>query len=97
MKRILLLSDIHANKVALKSVLEDSGDVDEIFCTGDIIDYNSWQLETIEMVKSHNIQSVIGNHDRDSALGKPIGYNVYAEISCLWTNSQLSLNERRYL
>jgi len=34
-------------------------------------------LEAIEMVKAYNILSVIGNHDRDSALGTPIGYNIY--------------------
>jgi len=92
-----LLSDIHANKVALKRVLEDADDVDKILCAGDIVDYNPWPLEAIEMAKLHDIQSVIGNHDRDSALRKPVGYNVYAEISCRWTHSQLSLNERRYL
>ena len=97
LKKILLLGDIHANTVALQRVFEDAGDVDEILCVGDIVDYNPWPLEAIEMVKTHGILSVIGNHDRDSALGTPVGYNPYAEVSCLWTHKQLGSNERRYL
>lgn len=97
MKRILLLGDIHANVVALQRVLEDAGNVDGILCTGDIVDYNPWPLETIEMVKTQSIRSVVGNHDRDSALGTPVGYNPYAEVSCRWTNKQLGSGERRYL
>ena len=97
MKKILLLGDIHANIVALNIVLEEVGIVDKILCTGDIVDYNPWPLESIELVKAHNILSVIGNHDRDSVLGTPVGYNPYAEISCLWTHRQLTSNACDYL
>ena len=97
LKKILLLGDIHANTVSLRGVLEDAGTVDKILCAGDIVDYNPWPLEAINMVKTHDICSVIGNHDRDSALGTPVGYNPYAEISCRWTHRQLGLDERRYL
>ncbi len=97
MQRILLLSDIHANKVALKKVLEDARNIDKILCAGDIVDYNPWPLETIDLVKSHNIQSTMGNHDRDTALETTSGYNIYAETSCRWTHSQLSPDEQHYL
>ena len=49
------------------------------------------------MVKTHNVISVIGNHDRDSSLETPVGYNPYAKISCLWTHRQLGLSEQRFL
>ncbi len=52
---------------------------------------------TIETVKSLNIRSVMGNHDRDSATGEPVGYNVYAGASYNWTHNQLSQTEHRYL
>ena len=95
--RILVIADIHANPVALKAVLQDAGRVDTIFCAGDLVDYNPWPLETVEMVKQFHIRSVMGNHDRDSALGTPRGYNPYAELSCLWTHRQLPEDMGRYL
>ena len=97
MVRILLLGDIHSNKVAFEQVLEDAGHVERILCTGDIVDYNPWPLESIILAQNHMITSVLGNHDRDSARGTPIGYNPYAEISCLWTYEQLTPNTRQYL
>jgi len=97
LKKILLMSDIHANIVSLKKVLDDAGNVDEILCAGDIVDYNPWPIEAIELVKEHGIHCVIGNHDRDAALGTPFGYNQDAEISCRWTHSQLDLDAQRFL
>lgn len=97
LEKILLLGDIHANRVALEQVLKDAGDVDRILYTGDIVDYNPWPLESIILTQDHKMTSVLGNHDRDSARGTPIGYNPYAKISCLWTYGQLTQNARRYL
>ena len=95
--RILFVGDIHANTVALSAVLEDAGRVDAILAAGDLVDYNPWPLETLEMVRQYHIRSVLGNHDRDSALGVPRGYNPYAQLSCLWTHRQLSEDMSRYL
>jgi len=95
--RVLLISDIHANPVALEAVVQDAGGVDMVLCAGDLVDYNPWPVETVEMVRRLHITSVMGNHDRDSALGTPRGYNPYAQVSCLWTHRQLSNDVRRYL
>ncbi|MDQ1278949.1 MAG: hypothetical protein QG670_209 [Thermoproteota archaeon] len=96
-EKILLLGDIHSNMVALEQILEDVGQVDRILCTGDIVDYNPWQIESITIVQDHLMMSVLGNHDRDSAKGTPTGYNSYAKISCLWTYGQLTQNARNFL
>ncbi len=37
--RIGLLSDIHANAVALRAVLDDMEPVDALLCAGDIVGY----------------------------------------------------------
>jgi len=95
--RVLILADIHANPIALKAVLEDVGKVDRILCAGDIVDYNPWPLEALRMVGEHHIASVLGNHDRDCAHGSPVGYNPYAELSCLWTYNQLTEEAKRRL
>ena len=37
--KILILSDIHANLVALEAVIADAGEVDEIWNLGDTVGY----------------------------------------------------------
>ena len=95
--RYLILADIHANPVALKAVLDDAGEVDRILCAGDLVDYNPWPLEALKMAEENRITSVIGNHDRDCAVGSPIGYNPYAQLSCIWTYNQLTKEARKRL
>jgi len=95
--KILVIADIHANPVALKAVLSDAGDFDLIIHAGDIVDYNPWPSESIKLVRELDIKTVMGNHDRDSAAGTPIGYNPYAERSCIWTNRKLTTEEKKYL
>jgi putative phosphoesterase len=95
--RVLILADIHANPTALRAVLDDADEVNRILCAGDLVDYNPWPLEALKMVEENHITSVIGNHDRDCALGSPIGYNPYAQLSCVWTYNQLTEEAKRRL
>lgn len=60
-----LISDIHGNKVALEAVLEDMPDVDKLVCAGDIVGYNPWPAECVEIVREHCDVFVQGNHDRN--------------------------------
>jgi putative phosphoesterase len=62
-KTIGLLSDIHANAVALEAVLEDMPDVDALVHAGDVIGYGPSPNECIELLREHDAQSVRGNHD----------------------------------
>lgn len=95
--RALIISDIHANTPALEAVLEDAGEVDMMLHAGDIVDYNPYPREALEVVERLNILSVMGNHDRDVALGTAYGYNPYAAMSLAWTSRVLSDGEKRYL
>ncbi|PYZ02679.1 hypothetical protein C8039_03570 [Halogeometricum sp. wsp3] len=38
--RVAVISDVHANRVALDAVLDDMPDVDSILCAGDVVGYN---------------------------------------------------------
>jgi predicted phosphodiesterase len=60
-----VISDIHSNYEALVCVLEDikTEKVDKIYCCGDIVGYGPCPNECIELIKSFNIVSVLGNHD----------------------------------
>jgi predicted phosphodiesterase len=66
-----VISDIHSNYEALVCVLEDikTEKVDKIYCCGDIVGYGPCPNECIELIKSFNIVSVLGNHDI-AVLGK---------------------------
>lgn len=63
MSKIGLIADVHANLAALESVLKDMPDTEEIICAGDVVGYGPQPNEVIELMKSHNIKSVLGNHD----------------------------------
>lgn len=63
--KIALISDIHANLPALEAVLEDieMKRPDVIYCLGDLIGYNLWPNQVIELIRRHGIATIAGNHD----------------------------------
>jgi len=63
--RIGLISDIHGNYEALKSVLSelDRLGVEEIYCLGDVVGYFSEVNECCEELIARKIPCVMGNHD----------------------------------
>lgn len=64
-KRIALVTDIHGNKEALESILEDinTQDIDDIICLGDSIDIGPNSKECIDLLIDNNVKSVLGNHE----------------------------------
>ena len=46
--RILIISDIHANLVALETVLADAPNFDKIWCLGDLVGYGPNPNECVE-------------------------------------------------
>lgn len=71
MSKSAVLSDIHGNYKALKSVLSDirqDDSINKIFLLGDIIDYGAHSVQCIDLLwqysNFYNIQSVWGNHEK---------------------------------
>ena len=62
--KALILSDIHANIDALRTVAEKESDADMICCAGDLVDYGVYPKEVLSFVREHHIRCVQGNHDR---------------------------------
>lgn len=62
---IAIISDIHGNYEALKSVLSviDEKNIKEIFCLGDVVGYYSQVNECCDELRKRNIKCVMGNHD----------------------------------
>jgi len=99
--RYAILADIHANLAALKAVLEDikaKGEVDEIWCLGDIVGYGPEPGECIRLIQKVSSVCVCGNHDL-GAIGKlDLSYfNPAAAEACQWTMDKLNPVESRYL
>jgi predicted phosphodiesterase len=63
--RVAVLSDIHSNVFALRSVLKDAVGLAESFIVlGDVFGYYPWAVETYDLVRSIPLLHVIkGNHD----------------------------------
>ena len=99
--RALILSDIHANLVALESVLVAAeGDYDTVWSLGDIVGYGPRPNECIELISEIATLSVMGNHDW-AALGRPgidVEYfNPHARQAVLWTRDELTEANLAYL
>ncbi len=94
-----LIADVHSNVVALGAVLselEDTGS-ERILHAGDIVGYNPYPNETIELFKRNNIISIAGNHDRALVTGDTSGFNPYAKAALEWTRKVVFLDNSDYL
>ncbi len=86
---IAIISDIHANLLALETVLADieRQGIKRILCLGDIIGYGPDPAECLEKAKSFEI-SLMGNHE-EAVLTGAFGFNPQAKESIDWTRDQL--------
>ncbi len=96
--RILIISDIHANLVALQAVLTDAGKFDRIWCLGDVVGYGPEPNACIEKLRTFDLLCLAGNHDW-AALGKLDleEFNPDARRAAIWTRDQLTLDSRNWL
>lgn len=97
--RILIISDIHANLSALVAVLSDAGEVDAVWCLGDLVGYGPDPNECVERIRHlPNLVCLIGNHDAAAANSIDIAsFNDEARLAVLWTQSVLSQSNLEYL
>lgn len=63
--KLAIISDIHGNLYALRSVLEDIDEqkVDLTVCLGDLVGYGPHPNEVVAMIKRRNIPCIKGNYD----------------------------------
>lgn len=105
--KIALFSDIHANLPALVACFEDidKNKPDAIYCLGDLVGYNIWPNEVINIIKKRGIPTIAGNYD--FGIGRTsdecgCAYKTDEEkdmgkISISYTNSVVKTDERNYL
>jgi diadenosine tetraphosphatase ApaH/serine/threonine PP2A family protein phosphatase len=86
-----VISDIHANAEALRTVLADIDrrGISRIICLGDIVGYGPDPLECVDLVRERCAWSLMGNHDF-GVLYEPTNFNPGAESAAFWTREQFA-------
>jgi diadenosine tetraphosphatase ApaH/serine/threonine PP2A family protein phosphatase len=95
MSRYALLSDIHANVVALDAVLAALPQVDRIWVMGDTVGYGPDPSEVLWRLREKDALVVAGNHDLAAATGEGFDmFNRYAAEAVKAHRAWLSAEER---
>lgn len=90
--RLAIISDIHSNLEALKSVLPrlDQEGVDVILNLGDIIGYNASPNECLELLHEKPVLSLAGNHDLALLeVSRAEHFNIIAYQALLYSRDQV--------
>jgi putative phosphoesterase len=95
--RLGVISDVHANRVALEAVLEDMPPVDRLVCAGDVVGYGPWPAECVELVREHCAATVEGNHDRNVDTPTNYSMNVMAHEGLKHASAELRAEQREWL
>ena len=96
--KILVLSDVHADIVALESVLSSAPAHDAILCLGDIVGYGTQPNPCCDLLRERGARCLLGNHDA-AALGDPIveRFKATAQVSARETAQALTPCNREWL
>ncbi len=97
--RIALFSDIHANLPALEACFKsmDEQKPDAIYCLGDLVGYNVWPNEVIQLIQKRNIATLAGNHDLKVTVSGSEKENQPEANGKNYAYSIVGKNERNYL
>lgn len=100
MDKIAIISDIHGNLEALKSVLDDikERNINRIFCLGDIIAKGTHQQECVDLVKENCDVILRGNCDEYFTSDIDLLTKTQSEVDRIfWNKNKLNEETRKYL
>jgi len=100
MDRIAIISDIHGNLEALKSVLDDikERNINRIFCLGDIIAKGTHQQECVDLVKEKCEVIIKGNCDEYFTSDIDLSTKTPSEINRItWNKNKFIDKIKKYL
>jgi len=102
MTKLAIISDIHANSVALEQVLAaiDEQGVDMTICTGDVVGYGPRPKECVDHLREREIPCLLGNHDQYVTLLMDPRLERLREdirVSVEWTQAQLPMEHLKWL
>lgn len=98
--RYAIFADVHGNLEALEAILAalKTQQIDSYFCVGDIVGYGAEPSLCLAQLRKISCRCVAGNHDW-AAVGKISVqfFNDLARAAILWTQGQLSVEEKEFL
>lgn len=96
--RVLVVSDVHSNLVALEAVLDAAGPVDRVWHLGDIVGYGPDPDEVVARLADLRAVGVRGNHDA-AATGAidTDWFNSDARTAIEWTKATIAPATRAWL
>jgi putative phosphoesterase len=94
--KLLVISDVHSNYEALRTVLKDAGSFDVCVCAGDTVGYGPYPAECVRLVSSF-ASSVAGNHDNAVATMDSEWFNLEARQAIAVNRSLLGVSELAWL
>jgi predicted phosphodiesterase len=96
--RVALISDLHANELALEAVLADAAraGIDQLVCLGDVATLGPRPREVLARLRALECRCVMGNHDE--FLLDPALVRSYTQVPVIvdaidWCRAQLSASE----
>lgn len=92
-----VISDVHANRVALETVLEDMPAVGDLVCGGDVIGYNPWPADCVDLVRERCSVTVEGNHDRNLDTPERYAHNHMAEAGLEHAKERLDEGQKEWV
>jgi predicted phosphodiesterase len=96
--RCLVLSDIHSNLEAFQAVLDDAGEVDQVWCLGDVVGYGPDPNACVKLLRSLTPVCIAGNHDWATLGSLDLqDFNPDARDANLWNRQQLTPDNLAYL
>ncbi|KAA3646581.1 MAG: metallophosphoesterase [Chloroflexi bacterium] len=108
MDKVTVFGDVHANLPALDAVFEDmeARELPEnLYCLGDLVGYGTWPNEVIELMRSREIPTIMGNYDQGVGKNSDDCGCAYktekdrrlGERSIAWSNTHTTDENKAYL
>jgi predicted phosphodiesterase len=97
--RILVISDVHANIQALDAVLKAAGEVEAVYCLGDLVGYGPDPIDVIDKLQNiGGLECILGNHDA-AVIGQInlASFNDDARRNIEWAQNQITTSNFRFL
>ncbi len=102
--KIAIITDVHANLEALKSVLEDikKKNIRKVYSLGDVIGLGNSPKECLDLLIENNIMTILGNAEEYIVLGTECfpylkNHNIERYYNAIWTEKQLSQEQIQFL
>ncbi|MXV61565.1 metallophosphoesterase [Natronorubrum sp. JWXQ-INN-674] len=95
--KVGLISDVHSNRVALEAVLEAMPPVDQLLCAGDVVGYNPWPGDCVDVLRDRNVPTVMGNHDAAVVEGTAFRFNGMARAGVEHAKTRLEEDQLAWL